>query len=90
MVELGLVSSMYQSNKKFDVFINDASACACEQKYSLLFDPQTAGGLLASIPSHLADDCLKQLAVLGYQNSAIIGHVQKTKKQKKPITLLNA
>lgn len=89
MLGQGLMSSMHQSNEKFDVFINDTSTFTNERKYPLLFDPQTAGGLLASIPSSMADECLKQLETLGYQDSAIIGIIHKAKKQKKPITLVS-
>ncbi len=41
---------------------------------ALLIDPQTAGGLLAGIPTARARSCLSQLAALGYR-AAMIGRV---------------
>jgi selenide,water dikinase len=44
-------------------------------EYSLLFDPQTAGGLLCGVPANKVSACLEKLHKLGYESSAVIGEV---------------
>jgi selenide,water dikinase len=41
----------------------------------LLFDPQTAGGLLLSVTAHAADDLVEQLREAGFSHAGIIGAV---------------
>ena len=42
---------------------------------AVVFDPQTAGPLLAGVPGHRADDCIAALRECGYVNAAIIGEI---------------
>ncbi len=46
--------------------------------FQILFDPQTSGGLLASIPVEKVDSCLKTLHQLGHSSSQCIGTVTRS------------
>ena len=40
-----------------------------------LFDPQTAGGMLAAIPANEANKCIQKLRENGYESSSIVGKI---------------
>jgi selenide,water dikinase len=87
MVQQGIVSSLQPQNLRASLFISNLSQVSTSPKYPLLFDPQTAGGLLAAIASERANSCLAALKARGYSHSQIIGCVTPTVDGLKPITL---
>ena len=56
-------------------------------RYPLIFDPQTAGGLLASVPADRVDACVAALRQLGYVHTAIIGRILPQGDALEPIIL---
>jgi selenide,water dikinase len=84
---LGILSSLQPQNVRLRRGVRDVSTIAQDERFPLIFDPQTAGGLLASIPSDRADACLAALRQLGYDRAAIIGTVRPLSDQLEPIVL---
>ena len=82
----GIVSSLYPENLRFSRYSN-LDQVSDHPNYPLLFDPQTSGGLLASIPSEQTAACLASLKALGYPHTCVIGRVMP-QVEGKPITLI--
>ena len=70
MNRLGHRSSIYKDNAS----ISDRFSGLQGEVGELLFDPQTSGGLLATVPDEQAEDVLAALIEAGY-HAAIIGRV---------------
>ncbi len=71
----GILSSLQPANVRLRRAIRDQRRWLSHPRYPLLFDPQTAGGLLAGVPESQARDCVRELKALGYSDTAIIGRV---------------
>ena len=86
-VRIGIVSSLQPQNLRLRRAVLDAETVATDERYPLIFDPQTAGGLLASVPEDKADACLADLKRLGYAQAAIIGAVMPAGNQLEPVSV---
>ncbi|MGK7878916.1 MAG: selenide, water dikinase SelD [Crocosphaera sp.] len=71
----GITSYLHSQNLDNKNYLICSETLENSTKYSLLFDPQTSGGLLAFVSVENADDCLQELIISGYKDSQIIGKV---------------
>ena len=88
-VAAGIVSSLQPSNVRLRRALHNQADFARHPRYPLIFDPQTAGGLLASIPADRADACVIALRALGYVHTAIIGRILPQGDALEPIRLVD-
>ena len=70
----GVTSASYGSNARYAEAIPTTDGTGP----SILFDPQTSGGLLATIAADKAPACLAALVSAGYPAAAIIGKIVST------------
>jgi len=71
----GILSSLQPANVRLRRALRNQADWLRHPRYALLFDPQTAGGLLASVPAARAEACLARLRDRGYRLAAAIGRV---------------
>jgi selenide,water dikinase len=86
----GISSSLAPENLRQRRAIRDLAAAARLPAFPLLFDPQTAGGLLASVPASQAEACLAELRGLGYERAAIVGEVLEASESEPRIIVSDA
>jgi len=91
-LQKGTTSSLHNANAKQASAIAGPHAQLQQPKHAprlaLLFDPQTAGGLLASVPSTRASDCVAALRTQGYAHSAVVGRVLGELAGEAPVWLV--
>ncbi|MEY3509649.1 MAG: Selenide, water dikinase [Pseudomonadota bacterium] len=86
-VQAGIVSSLQPANVRLRRALRNGEAFAQDPRYPLLFDPQTAGGLLASVPAAKADACVQALREAGYTHTAVIGRITAQAEALEPVLL---
>ncbi len=70
LLDAGIRSSLHGHNRRaVTVEASDTGVTA------ICFDPQTAGGLLATVPASTAAACVAELHALGYVDAADIGYI---------------
>ncbi len=88
MIESGIFSSLQEQNVRLRRAIKEPGELRDHKHFPLLFDPQTSGGLLATIPAEKAQACLAELIQLGYPASVIIGKVTEDTKNVESVSLI--
>jgi len=88
MVANEIFSSLQPQNLRLRRAIRDVETSSKDPRYPLIFDPQTSGGLLASVPKDRALACVEELRNLGYSHTTIIGRVLPESDRLEPIKLL--
>jgi selenide,water dikinase len=83
----GILSSLQPANVRLRRALRNQADFLRHPRYALLFDPQTAGGLLASVPAASAEACLARLRELGYRHAAAIGRVLAQGEALEPVLL---
>jgi selenide, water dikinase len=87
ITQQGIVSSLYAENQRSQNWIANLSDIATQPILPLLFDPQTSGGLIATVPPANCHDCLNRLRAAGYLSSCVIGSVTRLDKGALPIRI---
>jgi selenide,water dikinase len=88
-VAQGIVSSLQGSNVRLRRALRNQEEFVKHPRYPLIFDPQTAGGLLASVPAGKAEACIAALRKLGYVHTVAIGRILPQADALEPIVLTN-
>ena len=70
----GIASTIEPENRRFTRYLEGGGG-EDDPRLRLLFDPQTAGGLLAGVPEAVAEDCVTELR-LDRLGAAVVGHVE--------------
>ncbi len=86
-LRLGFSSSLHADNSLAAEKMAMGEFQLGDPRVDILFDPQTAGGLLASVPSDKAEACVTALRAAGYSESAIVGEVLSDKAEHPLIVL---
>ena len=89
-VETGILSTLQPKNERFAAQVEVGAGLRERGEYALLFDPQTAGGLLAGVPRESVQACVAELKAHGYPDTAIIGEIEDAQRWDRRISLKHA
>ena len=78
-VRAGYLPGGLKANRDFAECIVEYNGTIADERKTLLFDPQTAGGLLIALPSQAADRLVSELVKIGLP-AASIGEIEASEK----------
>ena len=83
-------SSLQPQNMRVKHALDDSHNLSVSPIYPVLFDPQTAGGLLASLPQDKVESCLEAMHACGYPQARQIGRIVESFDSTRNIRLIHA
>jgi selenide,water dikinase len=86
-IQSGILSSLHSQNLRAAASVENLERIVAHPLYPLLFDPQTSGGLLATVPEERAIACLSALKASGYPHSSLIGYVLPQQEGSLPVRI---
>jgi selenide,water dikinase len=86
----GIFSSLQPQNIRLRRAVSNLEKAALAPELPALFDPQTAGGLLAGIPRDNVPACLAALKAAGYEAANQVGTVVVPADFEKPVTIVES
>lgn len=87
-VAAGILSSLQPHNIRLRRAIRDVERAGAHPRYPLLFDPQTAGGLLVGVAQERAAACVAALHNVGYADACVVGSVHERSKAEESLALV--
>ena len=87
VMQHGIFSSLQPQNVRLRRAIRNHETANAHPRYAALFDPQTAGGLLAGVPAERASACVQHLRTLGYADAAAVGQVTSCRNASEPVSI---
>jgi selenide,water dikinase len=72
-LKLGITSSLQPANVRLSRAVANQEEISGNPRYPLIYDPQTAGGLLAAVDKDKAEACVAALREAGYPTTCVIG-----------------
>lgn len=81
----GWLSSLQAENRRAEQQLQNIDAFKQHPYFQLLFDPQTAGGLLAALPDNQVDACLDELRHSDCTQARIIGSISVSNSDSRVI-----
>jgi selenide,water dikinase len=82
LAQMGLIPGGTIRNRDFRIPMIDRAAQISDEQLLILFDAQTSGGLLISVPERDAQSLLERLHQEGVEAAAIVGEVVEQPKAK--------
>jgi len=81
-IQAGVFSTLSPENMRIARVVDNVEFGKGKVQYPLLFDPQTSGGLLATVPNDNVEGVLAELRKAGYVQAAAVGRVVKRQVQE--------